>query len=84
MYTVNAANILAVFPTPSPSHYILGSELIKGLIKKGHHVTMASPYKMTEKLDNYTDIVLEGMVEFKEGKQHYHSTNISGSSSGSK
>lgn len=63
-----AANILFVFPIPSFSHQILGDELVKALIKKGHHVTMASPYKIKGKLDNYTEIVIEGMLEFKESK----------------
>lgn len=65
---VNTANILAIFPMPSVSHQILGDELVKALIKKGHHVTMASPYKMKEKLENYTEVVFEGMVEYKESE----------------
>lgn len=69
---VNAANILALFPVPSFSHQILGNELVKAFIKEGHHVTMGSPYKMKEKLDNYTEIIFEGMVEYKESKCFYY------------
>lgn len=66
--TAKAANILVVFPIPSRSHQILGDEIVKALIKKGHHVTMASPYGMKEESENYTEIVLEGLVEYKESK----------------
>lgn len=66
--TANAANILAIYPTASPSHYILGTELMKALLKKGHHVTMVAPYKMSERLGNYTEIVLEEMAEYKKSK----------------
>lgn len=68
VYLIDAANVLVIFPVPSFSHQILGNELVKALIKKGHHVTMASPYHMKEKLENYTEIVLEGMLEYKESK----------------
>lgn len=68
VYLADASNILAIFPVPSYSHQILGNELVKALIKNGHHVTLASPYHMKEKLDNYKEIILEGMVEYKESK----------------
>lgn len=63
------ANILVVFPIPCPSHHIFTTVLVKALVKKGHHVTMVSPYRMGEKLQNYKEIVVEGMVEYKEGKK---------------
>lgn len=68
IFAANAANILVVFPMPSRSHQILGEELTKALLKKGHHVTMASAYRVKEKLENFTGIYLDGLVEYKESK----------------
>lgn len=67
-YSVEAANILGVFPMPSPSHSVLGNALFKALAKKGHQVTMVSPYPLKEPVENYTDIYLDGMLEYKESK----------------
>ncbi|KAJ8928783.1 hypothetical protein NQ314_018641 [Rhamnusium bicolor] len=41
------ARILGVFPVAAPSHYILGSALMKGLAEAGHDITIITPY--TEK-----------------------------------
>lgn len=65
---VEAANILAVFPLPSPSHVVLGSALLKALARRGHHVTMLSAYPLKEPVENYTDIFLDGLLEYKESK----------------
>lgn len=64
----DAANILGIFPIPSPSHHILGSALLKELAKRGHHVTMLSPYPFKKSVENYTDVYLDGMLEFKESE----------------
>lgn len=64
----DGANILGIFPLPSPSHHILGSALLKELAKRGHHVTMLSPYPFKKPVENYTDIFLDGMLEFKESE----------------
>lgn len=63
-----SANILFIFPIPCPSHHIFTSVLVKALIKKGHHITMVSPYRMEEKIQNYTEVIVDGMVEYKESK----------------
>lgn len=67
--STNSARILGVFPTPSPSHYILGNALLKGLAERGHDVTMISPYseKNPPRNGSYRDIVLTGFVEMFEG-----------------
>lgn len=67
-FVAKAANILVVFPIPSRSHQILGDELVKGLLRKGHEVTMASPHGLDEKSENYTDIVIDGLLEYKKSK----------------
>lgn len=63
---VDTANILFVFPIPSRSHQIMVKELYKALIARGHHITMISSYPLEEKLENYTDVYIEGMLEYKE------------------
>ncbi|XP_044729432.1 uncharacterized protein LOC123292782 [Chrysoperla carnea] len=57
--SVNGAKILALFPSASKSHLILGQALLKGLAKKGHQVTMVSPIPLPKPVPNYRDIVIE-------------------------
>lgn len=64
----HAANILFIFPLPSPSHKIPIHVLVKGLISRGHNVTLISPYTAEKKIDNYTEIILENVEEYKESK----------------
>lgn len=66
---VQSAKILAVFPVTAPSHYILGSALLRGLAEKGHDVTMISAFgeKNPPKNGSYRDIVLTGFLEEHEG-----------------
>jgi hypothetical protein len=61
----HSARILGVFPVASPSHYILGNSLLKGLAEKGHDVTMVSPYDDENPPKNgwYRSIVLTGNAE---------------------
>lgn len=61
---VNGLKVLIVFPMFSPSHYILGHGLAKGLLQAGHDVTIISPFKAQTPLANYTEIVLEGLADF--------------------
>ncbi|GAB0101025.1 hypothetical protein DMENIID0001_171430 [Sergentomyia squamirostris] len=53
-----AYKILMVFPSFSQSHLIVAAGLLKGLAKKGHEVTMVSPFPQTKPLKNYRDIVI--------------------------
>lgn len=55
---VQSAKILGIFHFPSKSHHILGSALLKELAKRGHEVTMVSPYPLKTPLKNYRDIAL--------------------------
>lgn len=64
---VNGAKILAIFHFPSKSHYILGHTLLKALAKRGHQVTMLSPFALEEPVDNYTDLVMTELLDRKEG-----------------
>ncbi|KAK4885380.1 hypothetical protein RN001_001651 [Aquatica leii] len=63
---VDSANILAIFHFPCKSHHILGSTLLKALARRGHDVTMVSPFPFKDPMENYTDIDITGMLEYKE------------------
>lgn len=65
--SIESANILAVFTAPSPSHHMLGSKLMKELVKRGHNVTMLSPFPLKEPIANYTDISTEELIVKGEG-----------------
>lgn len=75
---VNSYKILGVFPTAAPSHYIVGSALMRGLAADGHEVTIISPFKEKVPIANYTEVYLEGAYEaFANGTcneeiSHYH------------
>ncbi|XP_018579875.1 UDP-glucuronosyltransferase 2B15-like [Anoplophora glabripennis] len=59
------ARILGVFPFFAPSHYILGSTLMKGLAEAGHDVTIISPFKEKNppKGGKWTEIIVENTLE---------------------
>ncbi|XP_055304712.1 UDP-glucosyltransferase 2-like [Sitodiplosis mosellana] len=56
-------NILAILPTASKSHYYIGSNLMKGLAKEGHQVTVISPFKEKKPIENFSEIMLENFWE---------------------
>ncbi|XP_044750041.1 UDP-glycosyltransferase UGT5-like [Coccinella septempunctata] len=65
VHWTDASRILAVFPTPSKSHTILGFKLAEGLLKRGHHVTFVSPFQVDPK-ENLTRIELKSIYKYKE------------------
>lgn len=70
VYNAQSAKILGVFPVPAPSHYILGSALMRALAEKGHDVTVINPYgeKQPPKNGKYRDVLLTGFKEMAESK----------------
>nr|XP_040224877.2 UDP-glycosyltransferase UGT5-like [Anopheles coluzzii] len=60
---VEGAKILAVFPTSSRSHYIVGSALMKELARRGHEVSVINPFPQKKPLKNYRDIDVSGSEE---------------------
>lgn len=61
------ANILAIFPSPGYSQFILGKSLISKLLDNGHHVTVISAYKLDGQPENYTQITPEGLLNAQGG-----------------
>lgn len=66
--------ILLVFSLTSPSHHILGSGLMKGLVADGHEVTMISAFR-EPKIDNFTEIYLDGVMEKQKKSQFENGRN---------
>lgn len=65
---VSSYRILGIVPTPSKSHYFVGSALMKGLAADGHEVTVAAAYKEKNTIPNYTEIYIDDVVQrFKSG-----------------
>lgn len=53
-----SARILGIFPLNSKSHMMVFEQLMKGLVKRGHQVDVASTFPLSKPYPNYTDIVL--------------------------
>lgn len=51
-----AYRILSINVSPSRSHIIVQEALVKELARRGHHVTMVSPYPLEKPLENYHHI----------------------------
>ncbi|XP_031634976.1 uncharacterized protein LOC116348206, partial [Contarinia nasturtii] len=51
--------ILGVLPVPSKSHYYIGHNLLKGLAKEGHDVTVITPILDKNPIKNYKEVFLE-------------------------
>uniref|UniRef100_A0A1W7R8H2 UDP-glucuronosyltransferase n=1 Tax=Aedes albopictus TaxID=7160 RepID=A0A1W7R8H2_AEDAL len=50
--------ILGINMSPSRSHVIVQEALLKELARRGHHVTMVSPYPLQSPLENYRHITI--------------------------
>ncbi len=59
--------ILGIFHTFSKSHYIAGGALMKELAKKGHDVTVISPFPQSKPISNYHDVTVLGVDKLIEG-----------------
>lgn len=64
---VECYKILVALPTSYKSHWNIGSSIAKELAKKGHQVTLISPYEL--KVENVTNILTtrekKGLENFK-------------------
>uniref|UniRef100_A0A6B2EB55 Putative glucosyl/glucuronosyl transferase n=1 Tax=Phlebotomus kandelakii TaxID=1109342 RepID=A0A6B2EB55_9DIPT len=56
--------ILAIFPVPTRSHFILGETLVRALENRGHHITFLTPFRLREPPENIQEILLEGSEKF--------------------
>lgn len=75
---VASYKILGVYPTVSPSHYYVGSALMKGLAADGHEVTIISPFTEKTSIPNYTEVYLDGTYDsLVNGNFNFSSTSLS-------
>lgn len=65
---VKGLNILGIFEVPSKSLHILGHEMLVGLAKRGYNVTLISSFPVEEKIENYTHVYIDGLLEYKESE----------------
>lgn len=65
---ITGAKILALFAMPSPSHQILVEPFLRALTRRGHQVTMVSPFPSGKTTENYTEVYFDQMLEYKESK----------------
>lgn len=63
-----AANILAVFPFPGRSQYILVQPYLKALAAKGHQLTVISAYPQKNATANFRDIPVLEVLQYTGGK----------------
>ncbi|KAG5317481.1 UDB17 glucuronosyltransferase, partial [Pseudoatta argentina] len=74
--TSKPLSILLIQPLPSPSHHIWTTNLIKGLLRKGHHVHVVSTHetKIKDKLaQNLTYDVFDGLMKaMEESEENYN------------
>ncbi|GLH05009.1 UDP-glucuronosyltransferase, partial [Gryllus bimaculatus] len=65
----DAAKILVLMPVPAKSHFGAYAPLFEELARRGHEVTVASPFPRKTPLANYTDIVLEDTFPARDSKE---------------
>jgi glucuronosyltransferase len=56
LHVTHGAKILGVFPMPAKSHMTIHSALMKELARRGHQVTVFSPFPEKSPIQNLTDI----------------------------
>lgn len=56
---LHAAQILAIFPVYSKSHHSINQPIIRELVKRGHNVTIISPFISNTRSLNYKEIVIK-------------------------
>lgn len=63
-----SAKILAVFPFPGRSQYILVQPFLKTLAERGHKLTVINAYPGKENIENYRDVAVLEIHKIQECK----------------
>nr|XP_022913455.1 UDP-glucuronosyltransferase 1-9-like [Onthophagus taurus] len=58
--SIQTANILALFPSSSRSHFIVFQPLLEKLAERGHQVDVLSHFPRKQSLNGYTDLSVRG------------------------
>lgn len=64
IHTINAAEVLAITPIGASSHWNIMSAVLEALLKKGHKITVVSPFPRKVSHENYTEIDVSKLVPF--------------------
>ncbi|KAJ4441095.1 hypothetical protein ANN_10945, partial [Periplaneta americana] len=57
----DGARILGLFPIPGRSHMNVNAAIIEELARRGHQVTVVSPFPLAKPIPNYTEMVMKKM-----------------------
>ncbi|XP_037939262.1 UDP-glucosyltransferase 2-like [Teleopsis dalmanni] len=61
-----SANILAIFPFPGPSQYILVLPYLKTLADRGHNVTVINAFPQKKPIPNFRDISVADIIKLQD------------------
>lgn len=64
----DGAKILGLFPSDSHSHYTLAKALFSELARRGHEVTVITPYDEKVQQKNYRTIFIEEISKYRKSK----------------
>ena len=64
-----AARILVLYPVCSRSHKFTTVPLFEELAKRGHQITVFSPFQPTKTIENVHEVVLKGVSDFIESSE---------------
>lgn len=56
---LHAAQILAIFPVHSKSHHSINQPIVRGLVQRGHNITVISPFISNTRSLNYKEIFMK-------------------------
>uniref|UniRef100_A0A1I8PV86 UDP-glucuronosyltransferase n=1 Tax=Stomoxys calcitrans TaxID=35570 RepID=A0A1I8PV86_STOCA len=59
-----SAKILAIFPYPGPSQYLVVQPYLKALAARGHELTVISAFPQKKPLENYRDIEVPEVLKY--------------------
>lgn len=75
-----SAKILAIFPFPGRSQYILVQPFLKTLAQRGHELTVINAYPSKENVTNYRDVAVIEMLDIQKGKWKLNNLHLESNS----
>lgn len=68
----DSARVLGVFPFGSASHYLAFEPLMLELARRGHNVTVYSPFPQKTKVPNFTDVSFQESIKIMANALPFH------------
>lgn len=66
--STESAKILAIFPFPGPSQYILVQPYLKTLAARGHELTVINAYPQKTTINNFRDVPIMEVLIYNGGE----------------